>query len=117
MKIPALLVALALTSLSVCAAEKPVIPIDAALKTAMTHLAERGLADQHFIGSLTLEDTSIMGGKQYWFARWSPSIKLEGRTESGLRINMDGSLVRITARPLGKPSAASVERAATRNLR
>lgn len=95
MKLPLLLAALAFATLPALEAAPPAIPIDQALKLAQDHLASRGLAGQHYIGSLTLEDSTLTGGKKYWFARWVPSIPDEKKAESGLRINMDGSLVRL----------------------
>ncbi len=97
MKLPLLLAVLALTSLAVLEAAPPALAIDQALKLAQEHLTGRGLAGEHFISSLTLEDSTVTGGEKYWFARWSPSIRLDDKSETGLRINLDGSLVRLTS--------------------
>jgi hypothetical protein len=100
MKLPlALGAALALLTASLHAAPPapPQVPIDQALKLALDHLTERGLAAEHYIGSLTLEESTLSGGERYWYARWIPSIKLPDKSESGLRINMDGSLQRLVS--------------------
>lgn len=97
MKLPLLLAGLAFTSLAVLEAAPPALAIDQALKLAQEHLAGRGLAGEHFISSLTLESFTITGRERYWFARWEPSIRLDQKSETGLRINLDGSLVRLTS--------------------
>ncbi|MGB8168469.1 MAG: hypothetical protein WCF18_13310 [Chthoniobacteraceae bacterium] len=104
MKLPILLAFLTLSSIAALDAEPPAVPIEQALKLAMTHLADRGLAGQHYIGSLTLEDSTLTGGKRFWYARWEPSIRTENTKESGLRIDMDGSLSRLTS---GGPGGGS----------
>jgi hypothetical protein len=95
-KLPALLAALTCAAIGAVHAAPPPLPIDQALKLAQEHLSSRGLAGQHYIGSLTIESSALTGGKTYWFARWVPSIPNQKSSESGLRINMDGSLVRLT---------------------
>lgn len=120
MRLPSILAALAFTSLVALAdAPAPAIPIDQAVKLATDHLTERGLAGQHYIASLTLEDSAVTGGKRYWFARWMPSIKVEDKFESGLKIEMDGSLSRLTSstRGGGRPDQEGVRRVGARSIR
>ena len=121
MKLPALLAALTLTSLSFLHAERPApaLAIDQALKLAMSDLADRGLAGQHYISSLTLEDSTLTGGERYWLARWSPVIRADQKVESGLQIKMDGSLARqVSAGPNGgRPDSAGVRRVGARSIR
>lgn len=121
MKLPALLAALAFTSLSALHAEPPApaLAIDQALKLAMNHLAERGLAGQHYIGSLSLEDSTLTGGERYWVARWVPAIRADQKVESGLQIKMDGSLARLTSGGPsgGRADAAGQRRVGARNIR
>lgn len=82
----------------------PTVPIDQAAAVAQAHLRERGLEGSRFVSSLVLERESLGRGKHYWYARWSETVKLEGqKTEVGLRINMDGSLVRLIEGPSSKP--------------
>lgn len=82
----------------------PQISIDQAASLAQQHLKERGLDGNRFITSLALEKDSITRGNQYWYARWSESVKLEDKkTELGVRINMDGSVVRIVEGPAAQP--------------
>jgi hypothetical protein len=99
MKLPALLAALAFTSLCTLHAEPPApaLAIDQALKLAMDDLAGRGLAGQHYIASLTIENSSLLGGERFWLARWEPAIRTDQKVESGLQIKMDGSLTRRTS--------------------
>lgn len=119
MKLPILLSVLAFTSLATAADPAPSLPIEQAVKLATTHLTERGLAGQHYIESLTLEDSSVTGGKRYWFARWMPSIKVDGKYESGLKIEMDGSLSRLTSavRGGGRPDNVGQRPQGARNIR
>ena len=95
---------IALSLLSTCAIAAPSMKIDQAASAAQEHLRERGLDGKLFVSSLILERGSLGRGTQYWYARWSDSVKLEDRkTEIGLRINMDGSLVRMIEGPSSKP--------------
>ena len=66
-------------------------------------------------GSLSLEDSTLSGSQQYWFARWVPSIPEDKKKESGLRINMDGSLVRLTSSP--RPNAPGRAAVGARSIR
>ena len=90
---------LALAAFALTANAAP-LPIETALGLAQKDLKDRGLAGQVSIVSLSLETGAIMGGKTYWFARWSKSIDLgDQRRESGVQINMDGSVVRWVKAP------------------
>lgn len=95
MKFAALPAALAVMSLMAAHAAPPPVPIEQALKLAQEHLAGRGLAGAHYIDSLTLEGSSLIGGEKYWLIRWVPEIRTGDKTETALRINQDGSLVRL----------------------
>jgi hypothetical protein len=121
MKIPAIVAALVLSALSSiqAAPPAPAIPIEQALKVAMDHLAERGLTGQHYIGSLTLEDSTITGGERFWLARWVPAIRADQKVESGLQIKMDGSLARLTTggAAAGRADASGVRRVGARSIR
>ncbi len=82
----------------------PTLTVDQAANLAQQHLKERGLAGSRYVASLVLEKEAMARGEQYWYARWSESVKLEERKkEVGLRINMDGSLVRIIDGPTAQP--------------
>ena len=121
MKLPALLAALAFTSLALLHAgpPAPALPIDQALKLAMDHLTERGLAGQHYIASLTLEDSTLTGGERYWLAHWVPAIRADQKVESGLQIKMDGSLARVASGGPngGRPDTSGVRRVGARSIR
>lgn len=107
MKFIALTAAALLLGLGAVHAAPPKLPIDQALQLALDHLRSRGLAGEHYIASLTLEDSALLNGEKYWLARWAPAIRVDRKIESGLQIGMDGSLARITSggpasvRPLG----------------
>ena len=87
------------------------MPIEQALKIAQTYLREQGLAGQTRISSLALEPASIMRRKYYWIAKWSPSVKRDAKTETGLEIAMDGTIARLVIDPkkrnqdVNRPSA------------
>jgi hypothetical protein len=122
MKFPALVVAFVFTAFFSLHAEPPAptMPIDQALKLAMDHLADRGLTGQHYISSLTLEDSALTGGERYWLARWSPAIRVDKTVESGLQIKMDGTLARLTSggpNGTGRPDAVGVRRVGARSIR
>jgi|GEM_PF-1099575 len=99
----------------------PAIGIEQALQLAVSHLKDRGLTSAHQIISLTLEDSSITGGRQYWYARWLPSIKGDDKTtEPGLQISMDGSLARVVtggASGAGRPDNPGRRRFGSRDMR
>ena len=80
---------------SMVAAPGPQLPLTQAARLAQEHLKERGLDNRVFISALMLESTAVARGRQYWYARWSQEVKADEKTEVGLRINMDGSLVRV----------------------
>jgi hypothetical protein len=96
-----LLAALAVSALSASAADAPpALTIDQALKIAQDYLQQHGAAADHQIVGLTLEKATMHS--IYWYARWSPSIVAENtRKETGLRIEMDGSITRFVTAPGG----------------
>jgi hypothetical protein len=110
-----LIVALAISSLPAVAAEKtPSLPIDQALKIAQDYLQKSG-ADRAIIG-LTLEQSTLHSS--YWYAKWSSSIEDGPRKETGLRIDMDGSVTRFVTAPGGGHEAPPGQRPiGARNIR
>ncbi len=85
---------------STAAVAAPSLPIDRAAALAQAHLRERGLEGQVYVTSLALEIEALARRTPYWYARWSQSIAGdEKKRELGLRINMDGSFVRIVEAP------------------
>lgn len=96
------IVALLVSASSVLAT--PTLSVQQAADLAQQHLKERGLSARRYITSLALEKEAGRRGERYWYARWSESVKLEEKkTELGLRINMDGSLVRVVEGPAAPP--------------
>lgn len=94
--------ALILGAGSADAAPGPRLQVDQAASLAQAHLKERGLESRVFVRALTLESTTVTSGKGYWYARWSEVVEGEEKKEVGLRINMDGSLVRVVENPAKK---------------
>lgn len=85
------------------AAPRPRVAVDQAATLAQQHLKERGLQDRIFVSALVLESTTVTRGQKYWYARWSESvIGDEQKKEVGLRINMDGTVVRVVQSPAKK---------------
>ena len=98
------IVAAVLSASSVLAT--PTLSVGQAAALAQQHLKERGLAGSRYVTSLALEKESGRRGERYWYARWSERVKLEEKqTELGLRINMDGSLVRVVEGPAEPPKS------------
>lgn len=90
----------------------PRLSVEQAAKIAADYLRERGLSDRHHISSLSIESGSVLSRSQFWLAQFTPSIKSENRNETGLRIEMDGSVVLMVtksakerARDVNRPSA------------
>lgn len=77
------------------AATGPRVSVDQAAGLAQGHLKERGLDGRVFVKALVLESTTVARGQTFWYARWSESVTTDDKKEVGLRINMDGSLVRV----------------------
>jgi hypothetical protein len=82
----------------------PALSVEQAATLAQQHLKERGFGGSRYISSLALEKGSVTQGDRYWYARWSESVKLEEKqTELGIRINMDGTVVRVVEGPPAQP--------------
>ncbi len=74
----------------------PPLTIERAAALAQKELRDRGLDKQIFVASLAIEKESLADARDHWFARWSEAIPGDDRKkEVGLRINMDGGLVRV----------------------
>ena len=98
LRLLSLVVALALSTLSVLAADNaPALPIDQALKIAQDHL-QKGGVDRAIVG-LTLEQATFRSS--YWYAKWSAPIEDGPKKEIGLRIDMDGTVTRFVTGPGG----------------
>ena len=102
-----LLTILAGTVLTLAASAAPNLPIDKAVALAQTRLKERGLEGKYFITSITLEPDTITRGAFHWYAKWNASIPIEGtKTELGLEITMDGTVVSIVNKTKADGSAS-----------
>ena len=78
------------------AEEKPAMPIEKALTIAQGYLKEHGHAGSVVVAGLSVERNSFGSKSTHWYAKWAPSIPLDGgRTEFGIEIQMDGTLARI----------------------
>jgi hypothetical protein len=98
-----LVVAIALSTSSAFAADTPNLPIDRALKIAQDYLQKSGTGEKIQIVGLTYEQTSLHAG--YWYAKWSHAVQAaddNSRKETGLRIDMDGTVTRFLSAPGGR---------------
>jgi hypothetical protein len=79
----------------------PAVSARQAITIAEESLANRGLEKQVFVQSVTLERATIMKAKSYWFVKWSHSLPASDpkNRELGVKVNMDGSAVRLVKEP------------------
>ena len=92
-----------LADAAIAAHRPPALPIDQALKLAQDYLQQR-VAGERYIAGINLE-AGTLRANYYWYVRWSSSIPGEGKkTETGLRIDMDGSLTKLVSAPAEAPS-------------
>ena len=88
------LLALSLGASAFAAGEKPALPIEKALSIAQDYLKKSGHSVA--IAGLSVERESIANKTTHWYAKWAPSIALDGgRKEFGIEIAMDGTIARI----------------------
>ena len=88
------LLALSLGASAFAAGEKPALPIEKALAIAQDYLKKSGHSAA--IAGLSVERESITNKTVHWYAKWVPSIPLDGgRKEFGIEIAMDGTVARI----------------------
>ena len=109
--------ALAFASLAGAA---PTLSVEQAVKIAGDTLKERGLTGQVWITGVTLEPTSIAGKTFIWAVHWNAPIALEdGKRETGLEIQMDGTYARYVDKTTNTPGTVGVpsDRAALGNHR
>ncbi|MDQ3620977.1 MAG: hypothetical protein M3463_00585 [Verrucomicrobiota bacterium] len=93
----------------------PRLPVEKAIRIAAGELKSRGLGDEVFITSVTLEPAARSDGGR-WLVRWSEAIPLEStKREIGLEVAMDGSVARVVnvAAADGRPAASESRRALT----
>ncbi len=94
-KSPILLAALAMftfTAAPMHAADK----VDAlrVAKIATDYLAKQGAGAPQIV-SITLDSGTVLNVKQSWVVRWSAPLGSEGQREVGLRVKLDGSVIRL----------------------
>ena len=90
------LLAMSLSASALAAGEKPALPIEKALSIAQDYLKKGGHTGSVAITGLTVERESITNKSTHWYAKWAPSIVLDGgRKEFGFEIAMDGTVARI----------------------
>lgn len=65
-----------------------------ATKIATDYLAKIGSGAPHIV-SVTLELSSLVKGQQNWIIRWSAPRDINGDKEVGVRVGLDGRLVRL----------------------
>lgn len=92
-----------LTHAAIAADRLPALSIDQALKLAQDYLQQRG-GGGRYIAGINLE-AGTLRANYYWYVRWSSSIPGEAKkSETGLRIDMDGSLTKLVTAPAEVPS-------------
>jgi hypothetical protein len=100
-------------SLGACAlaGDGPALDAARAARLATDYLAQLGPNAPHIV-SLTLEKSGIVRGKTSWVARWSRTVEVNGDRELGLRVNLDGTTVRLVEdkSSSGRPRANSINR-------
>lgn len=90
------LIALTISASAFAADEKPALPIEKALSIAQDYLKKQGHAGPIAIAGLSVESAAFGSKKTRWYAKWAPSIPLDGgRKEFGIEIEMDGTVARI----------------------
>ena len=90
------LLAMLISASAFAAEEKPALPIDKALAIAQDYLKKNGHADSIAIAGLSIERAAFGSKSTHWYAKWAPSIPLDGgRKEFGIEIEMDGTVARI----------------------
>jgi hypothetical protein len=79
----------------------PPVSAREALGIAEKNLAERGLDKRLYVIGITLEHASMFSSKGYWFVKWSEPIPASNprNREVGIKVNMDGSAVRLVKEP------------------
>ena len=88
------LLAMSISATAFAAGEKPALPIEKALAIAQDYLKKAGHSVA--IGGLSVERESFTNKSVHWYAKWVPSIALDGgRKEFGIEIAMDGTVARI----------------------
>ena len=79
------------------------LPVSAreALTLAEKNLTERRLDKKLYVVGLTLERSSMFNSKSYWFVKWSDAIPASNpnNREIGIKVNMDGSAVKLVKEP------------------
>jgi hypothetical protein len=98
----ALVIALSFTP-AICKGADAPPPVSArqAVAIAEESLANRGLEKEIYIQSVTLERATILKARSFWFVKWSHSLPASNpkNREIGVKVNMDGSAVRLVKEP------------------
>jgi hypothetical protein len=91
-----LLSSLALLAAACLAQAAPRITIAEAASIAQNELKSRGLESQIYVIGIALETDGMANAEKYWHVRWSDAIAGEERKkEVGVKVKMDGSIVRL----------------------
>jgi hypothetical protein len=76
---------------------EPPLNVQQAQKIAQDYLKSEGLGGKHFISAIVLEKNVALGNSLVWYVQWSPEVREDGRSESGIRIGMDGKIAQYKA--------------------
>jgi len=106
----AVLLAWLLPGIVAIADNRPALDAVRAAKIATDYLSRLGPGAPHIV-SLTLEKSAIIRGRTSWIARWSRTVENEGDRELGLRVNLDGTSVRLVE------DKSNSKRASSNNIR
>jgi hypothetical protein len=96
-KIKSLLVLCIALAFAAAVRAEPPLSVQQALKIAQDYLKSEGLGDKHFISAIVLEKNVAIGNSLVWYVQWSPEVREDGRSESGIRIGMDGKIAQYKA--------------------
>src|SRR4051812_9536660 len=90
----ALLLVLGLSATALAADKRPELPLEKAVAIAVDYLKAAGQDKDHWIASISYDRASMTTPVYKWYVKWGPPIRLEGRNELGLEIDMNGELTR-----------------------
>ena len=75
-------------------------------KMAADYLATCG-KDAPYIVSIVLEKDALFRGTTSWVVHWSRPVTLDGNTEIGMRVRLDGSVTHLVDAKSGRKNAPS----------
>ncbi len=92
----------------------PDVTLEQAVRIANEYLREHGQEQGRQLVSVTQEATSLTRSKLHWVVSWSPAFVADGRQQTGLQVEMDGTVARMV---MQNPIEKAAERARRPKLR